>query len=100
MCARGGRGPRRRREKQNALTGRALVRKYGSKLTDILAINANYVVGSAAALFAAGISGDAPPFAIAAVIILGLQSRFSHASCHRCQRQFAGHRVLHFASPR
>ena len=44
----------------------ALVRKYGSKLTDMLAINGNYFAGSGAALLALGISGDAPPFAVAA----------------------------------
>ena len=44
----------------------ALVRKYGSKLTDLLAINGNYFAGSGAALLALGIPGDAPPFAVAA----------------------------------
>lgn len=44
----------------------ALVRKYGTKLTDMLAINGNYFAASGAALLALGISGSAPPFAVAA----------------------------------
>lgn len=44
----------------------ALVRTYGAKLTDMLAINGNYFGGSGAALFALGIPGDAPPLAVAA----------------------------------
>ena len=43
-----------------------LVRRYGTKLTDMLAINGNYFAGSGAALLALGISGSAPPFAVAA----------------------------------
>ncbi len=43
-----------------------LVRRYGSRLTDLLAINGNYFAGSGAGLFALGIAGDAPPFAVAA----------------------------------
>lgn len=43
-----------------------MVRRYGKRLTDLLAINGNYFVGSAAGLFALGIAGNAPPHAVAA----------------------------------
>ena len=43
-----------------------LVRKYGRRLTDLLAINGNYFTGSAAGLYSLGIGGDAPPLAVAA----------------------------------
>lgn len=43
-----------------------LVRRYGSRLTDLLAVNGNYFAGSAAGLFALGIGGAAPPYAVAA----------------------------------
>jgi ribose transport system substrate-binding protein len=43
-----------------------MVRRYGKRLTDLLAVNGNYFVGTAAGLFALGIAGDAPPLAVAA----------------------------------
>lgn len=43
-----------------------LMRRFGSRLTDLLAINGNYFEGSAAGLFSLGIAGNAPPYAVAA----------------------------------
>jgi ribose transport system substrate-binding protein len=43
-----------------------LVRRYQSRLTDLMAINGNYFAGAAAGLFALGIAGDAPPRGVAA----------------------------------
>ena len=44
----------------------SLVRKYGSRLSYLLAINGNYFVGAAAALFTLGKPGSGPPFGVAA----------------------------------
>jgi ribose transport system substrate-binding protein len=43
-----------------------LVRRYGRRLTDLLAINGNYFTGSAAGLYSLGIGGNAAPYAVAA----------------------------------